>query len=601
MTPLQFEIQLRNYSDNRNDKNLKTLLQTLQSLPLATLNNFCLQNETIRKILREPDFEPFWQKKMEGIKIKGLEGFSFKATQSLNPMDLRLGYFNYIQAIKASMAKNPEEETKYIHQALQFHSFHALNHFYQELLFQFKAHDTESFELTAESIAFFEEEARWHGTPGYLIVAKLYFRLTSDLMEANDSPAAISAAFQLLIKNLKLAELMESESEDDIHNAYLAQPFAQQNPFNLESIAAIRQACISHAGAYLSRDDVNIAIGAAKNFRPTRAKPPVVSEPVAPSDFYQAILTDSSELLRLSYKKEELEKTNHGGETPLFFAIRHGKINCVRCLLALGANPDCSDSRGNKSLALALHLGHQGIAKLLVKAKPELLADSSVIRLNGPDHPHTKALRKIPQKAEIEILMKALKSKSGDKIRGCLQTGIGPDLILPSGKTCLAHLVETNNIKGIELLLEFGVSLNHPNSNGETVLFSLMNAIESKNNSTYFRRFVSLGADLNVQNKQGETLLIRATKGGDLNAVSFLLEQDTIDLTLGDKQGRTALDYATNQWVRDLILEKQAKNPLNEQKQEATIPLTSQIMRFFGFVSDQDSTQPSVAASSYTT
>jgi ankyrin repeat protein len=548
MTPLQLEIKLKNYCDIPTQANLEKLIEKLSNLPRSTLIEYCIENKTIRQLLAQADFQPLWQQKLAEIKFKTLADFRFQETTSLNAFELTLGYYNYFQALK-----DPQQQTKYIQEALTLHSYQALHHYAEELILQFND-KKESLKLTVAALPFFEKEAVWHGTPAYLLVALLYYRLALAYKPLNQDRAR--NAFQLVIKNLEFAILAEKNSSAEHNNAYFGQAFAEANPFNQPSLEAIKHECIKQAGSCLNQTDINFVIQAASLNFPGRKIKSTTNTQSSLSKIQLAILADSPEAIALARTKE-IETINSWGETSLLFAARHGKINSVRYFLALGANPE-----GSAALQLALAIEHLGISRLLI---------NHIYSLHSSDN-------------ENSFMSKAVEDNNTTLIRSLLENGASPDLILPNGKTALETLVTMKNHEGIALLLNFGVSLTNKNCQGEPILFSLLETdkkfiAEAK---VYFRRFVGLGADINAQNEAGETMLSKAVKRGDLNAVIFLLAQEGINLHLVDKIGQSALNYAeiqNNQWIIALLRQPNRENTLKNSEGSAAEKYQS--TRFF--------------------
>ncbi len=518
MIPLQLEIKLKNYCDIPSTANLQKLLQKLSTISLSTLNDCCLENKTIREILSFTDFQPFWQEKMARIIVSNLPNFRFQETKSLNAFELTLGYYNYLQALK-----NPKQQNKYIPQALSFHSFQALNYYAEDFIRQFQE-NKESLKLTVEAIPLFEKEAIYHGTPGFLLVALLYYRLALSYKSSSQNKAR--NAFQLVIKNLELAILAEKESTIELYNAYFGQNLSQTNPFKQPSLKAIQNACILQAGTCLNKADIDFAKKAASlGFPSCQTRQSIQAKPNL-SKIELAILADSPEAIALA-SKNNFEEKNNWKESPLVFAVRHKKINSVRYLLAQG-----NRFKDPAALQYALALEDVGLRRLLG---------------------HNFAA----SDKENSAFCQAILNSNTAFITSLLKDGASPDQIIPNGKTAFEQLFIMNNHDCISLFLRYGASLTTKNRQGETLLFCLL---ETKNtfeeNKGYFRRFLTLGADLNAQNNQGETMLCKAVKRSDLNAVIFLLAQPGIDLELTDKKGRSAFYYAErgqNQWLSSLL------------------------------------------------
>ncbi|MGD1983848.1 MAG: ankyrin repeat domain-containing protein [Chromatiaceae bacterium] len=97
------------------------------------------------------------------------------------------------------------------------------------------------------------------------------------------------------------------------------------------------------------------------------------------------------------------------------------------------------------------------------------------------------------------------------------------------------------NTARVQALLDTGVDVNARTSDQSYAL----NRAAVFNQVEMVRLLLERGADPNVQNSEGDTPLICATKyaGGEKATVQLLVDGGT-DLTIRDKDGKTALDYA---------------------------------------------------------
>lgn len=325
------------------------------------------------------------------------------------------------------------------------------------------------------------------------------------------------------------------------------------------------------------------------------------------SALHQAILADFAHTLRTIFKRSELESKNAWGETPLLFAIRHNKIDSIRYLLSLGADFTQTDSHGISAFRLALETEHLGIARLLLNKAPQFIEQHDIFSVAENGSSKTlDALKKIPTENELKTLEQACLKNDNQSIQKLLEKGLSPDIIISSGKTGLAQLFLTGNNEGIELLMKHGASLSLLDAQGETVLFSLMNVFSSQKENRdityYFRYFIALGADINAQNNMEETLLIQAVKRNDIEAVSFLLQQDQVNLQKQTKEGLSALDYAKKLQYPSLVslLNTQGEK-ISQQKQLDIYDTAYSIMSFFGLKTNSSTTSKETSCSLQTT
>lgn len=113
--------------------------------------------------------------------------------------------------------------------------------------------------------------------------------------------------------------------------------------------------------------------------------------------------------------------------------------------------------------------------------------------------------------------------------------------VLSSDVDTLYRAAGDGNTSRVSALLDSGVEVNARTSDDSYAL----NRAAVYNQAEMVRLLLEHGADPNVQNGEGDTPLICATKyaGGHAPTVKLLVEGGT-DLTITDKSGKTALDYA---------------------------------------------------------
>lgn len=541
---LLLKTQLENFVEDTNDLSREDIQSRLNTLKLTELNEFCHQHPTIRKILASSEFDAFWKTQREAIRVKDLPQFRFRNSPRLSDMNITLGYLNYYLSLR-----HPENKNHYLQRATIFHSYHAFNAYAHECFMQMSSKEKEeAFLNLIRLLPAFEKEAEWLGTPAYLITANLYFKAALHLVK-NDKALEASAAFQLVIKYLCLAARIESESQNDIHNAYFSRGLAQSNPFKLSTIKEMLQACIQSAGKYLDQNAIDIAMNSAKLTPGFYNEESHTKEPL--SIIQQAILKDAPELIQLALSSEDsLGKAKQLNDSHLLFAVRHGKINSVRYLLSIGLSPQAMDEDQNTSLHLAAITKNRGIYRLLQTASSELITVKNAFQMTPIDIlSATNQLSFFSTQEQLQsTLESAVLSEAMEDLDNCLQLGASPDVLLPSGISPLSHMLKTLNIKGIQLLQNAGASLKLEDAKGEMPFFHLLKKDcsfeERKDRHIYFRHLQNLGININHQNNEGETLLIQAVRRDDYDSVLFLLEQPEINTKITDIHGLNAMDYA---------------------------------------------------------
>lgn len=175
----------------------------------------------------------------------------------------------------------------------------------------------------------------------------------------------------------------------------------------------------------------------------------------------------------------------------------------------------------------------------------------------------------------------ALSSRDFDAIEQLLERGIDPNLAAPDGVTALMlaarvpriplmkalidkgaqvnaqndrggtalmYAVVSAQLDAVELLLEHGANVNAQASNGWTALI----IAAAKGYLPIARALLINGADLNTRDVYGWSALMRATHTQRPAMVSFLLEQEGIDVNVRNDNGSTAIHIAAARGEREL-------------------------------------------------
>lgn len=180
---------------------------------------------------------------------------------------------------------------------------------------------------------------------------------------------------------------------------------------------------------------------------------------------------------------------------PLFYAARSNKKEIVELLLLRGANINIKNSAGDTALIFASEAGYIEIVKLL------------------------------------------------------LGKGADPNLTDYLGNTAVFVACTRGNAEMAKLLLENGADPNIKTNDGDT---ALMIAYDRKR-IDLLKILLEKGADPNVKYNDRNTLLINATKNGQTEIVKLLLEKGA-DRNIKNSLGKIALDYATKDEIRNLLI-----------------------------------------------
>jgi ankyrin repeat protein len=176
---------------------------------------------------------------------------------------------------------------------------------------------------------------------------------------------------------------------------------------------------------------------------------------------------------------------NHGGFTPLLYAVRGGCLTCVRRLLAGGADIDLPDPEAVTPLILAITTFHFDVADYLVEAgadldrwdlfgRTALYAAVDMNTIAAPDRPG------MPSYAGRDLIKKLLERGANPNTqlklrRPEFRNAIGErgaDNSLATGATPLLRAAHAADVETIELLLAHGALVDLPNATGLTPLMA---------------------------------------------------------------------------------------------------------------------------------
>jgi ankyrin repeat protein len=176
---------------------------------------------------------------------------------------------------------------------------------------------------------------------------------------------------------------------------------------------------------------------------------------------------------------------NHGGFTPLLYAARGGCLECVKRLVASGADVNLPDPEAVTPLILAITTFHFDIADFLVEAgadvdrwdlfgRTALYAAADMNTIASPDRPG------VPSFAGRALIAKLLERGANPntqlKLRRPEFRNVigerGADNSLATGATPLLRAAHAADIPTIELLLKHGAIVDLPNATGLTPLMA---------------------------------------------------------------------------------------------------------------------------------
>lgn len=205
--------------------------------------------------------------------------------------------------------------------------------------------------------------------------------------------------------------------------------------------------------------------------------------------------------------------------TALGAAASTGNLENIKFLLNAGAS--VNPVGGNPPLMMAIRGKHEEAALLLLEHGASI--DSSV----GP------------------LLWEAAEHNLTELARALIQKGADPNVEhgVAKGWTPLRRSVIRSNLELAKMLVAAGANPQTTDQNGESILFHI-NWDEA--GSELLEYLLSIGIDINRQSDAGHTVLMKQVSFRRVEAVKRILAAGA-DISLKDKNGNTALDYAERQ------------------------------------------------------
>lgn len=239
---------------------------------------------------------------------------------------------------------------------------------------------------------------------------------------------------------------------------------------------------------------------------------------------YFAAQEQREDLVELLLQKEpDLNCQKSQGFAPLHVA--HPSIKIAGLLLEKGANPDIRNHQGLTQLMYAASNGYTELAEMLLKHKAAVDAE---LDEDNEDWAGWTAVSFAASNGHPEVLR--LLAEAGADLKHQAKEGL-----------CPIHLAVKGN--SLRALLEFRkkIDIDQVAGNGETALHRMESVHVPIAN---VKLLVNGGANLNLQDKMGNTPLTIAVFENDREVVSFLLEQDDLDINLGSPCYGAALHQA---------------------------------------------------------
>jgi uncharacterized protein len=253
---------------------------------------------------------------------------------------------------------------------------------------------------------------------------------------------------------------------------------------------------------------------------------------------------------------------------PVVEAVKEGKVESVRALLARRADPNAAESDGTTALHWAAHHDNLAAADLLIKAGANVRAAN---------------------RYGVTPLWLASVNGSAPMVERLLSAGADPNTSMPEGDTALMTAARTGNVAAVRALLTRGAHVNAQEQwKGQTALMWAA----AGNNAAAIEALVEAGADVQARTKyrtvplfqtggfgrraernsdvtkqSGFQALHFAVRAGALDAVKALLKSGaTVRDTTGDGTGVLVMAIASAHFeLADFLLEQGADPNAHEQ------------------------------------
>lgn len=148
------------------------------------------------------------------------------------------------------------------------------------------------------------------------------------------------------------------------------------------------------------------------------------------------------------------------------------------------------------------------------------------------------------------MLLQACKNNQKSVVQTFLKRGgIDVNKRDESGNTPLIYACMKNSRDIVRLLLENGADAGLENQKSRTPLHFAANT----GNYEITAMLVNAGADVNCTDSEGITPLMLMALNGKTDAALKFIQNKDVDISIKDKNNRTAVDYATQAGLRELV------------------------------------------------
>ena len=262
-------------------------------------------------------------------------------------------------------------------------------------------------------------------------------------------------------------------------------------------------------------------------------------------------------------KGADINIKNRIGSTAIHVASEYGRIDVVKYLVKKGADVNAGNKYGYTPLMRASLSKHPGTVKYLIKKGAKVKAKAK----NGFTALMSAAIRGQYNNAKILIKEGAninamesgndsrtaltIASENGylDTIKVLLGSGADINALGKGGyaRSALMAASSKGRIKVMEFLLSKGADLHARNTRGATAFI-----FADTGNTKTAEYLLGKGVDINSRTPFGLSLLIMASRDGEVKLVKYLIKKGA-DFNARTGSGRTARDYASEKGFNDIV------------------------------------------------
>jgi ankyrin repeat protein len=247
----------------------------------------------------------------------------------------------------------------------------------------------------------------------------------------------------------------------------------------------------------------------------------------------------------------DVNASNVDGDTALIGAAFYGKVSCLECLLKNGATVNATNSDGETALMRGALNDRVEVLDLLLEHGANVNAadsDGETALMNGARRDRVELLELLLNHgANVNAtnsdgetaLMWAAERWYPNCFECLLKNGANVNAADSEGETALMRGARRDRVELLELLLNHGANVNAANSDGETALM----LAAKKGYPNCFECLLKNGANVNAADSEGETALMRGARRDRVELLELLLNHGA-NVNAANSDGETALMLA---------------------------------------------------------